>query len=122
MSSTTPFTIDAAAESFAARMIELGYEIRADGAQESGSRYVTVRFVVGRSEIECIDGSRIEVEDTETVKVRFSDHEARYERDLDVAVLRFHASAHLGVDGPDDLDAVVERAQALIRRRVEAAQ
>jgi hypothetical protein len=116
------FTIDAAAEIFAARMLSLGYEIAAGGAHESGSRYVTVRFVVGQSEVECIDGSMIAVEDTETIKVRFSDHEARYERDLDVAVLRFHDSAHVGVDAPGDLDTVVERARALIRRRVEDAR
>lgn len=119
---STPFTIDAAAEIFAARMMSLGYEIASSGAHETGSRYVTVRFVVGYGETACIDGSIVAVEDTETIKVRFSDHEARYERDLDVAVLRFHNSAHLGVDEPDDLDAVVERAQALIRRRVEDAQ
>lgn len=124
MSTPTPthITIDTVAELFAARMRGLGYAVGKDGAAESRSRYVTVRFVVGTSDMECIDGTLIEVEDTNTIKVRFSDHEARYERDLDVAVGRPHDTAHLGVDEPADLDEVVERAQALIRRRIEEAQ
>lgn len=118
----TPITIDTVAKLFSARMRGLGYTTAEDGAAESRSRYVIVRFVVGLEQVERIDGSVYDAEDTETVKIRFADHAARYERDLDVAVERPHDTAHLGVDEPADLDAVVERAQALMRRRIADAQ